>query len=57
MKTIAKLFAAAFVSVVMLTSQVFAAGSLYPLDGWDHSQEGHMSADFDETMDDMDKGQ
>lgn len=56
MKTIAKLFAAAFVSVVMLTSQAFAAGSLYPLDGWGHSQEGHMSADF-ETMDDMDKGQ
>lgn len=53
MKTIAKLFAAAFVSVVMLTSQAFAgSGQLYPLDPWNSSVEGHMSAE-EERFDDM----
>jgi len=55
MKTIAKLFAAAFVSVVMLTSQAFAgSGQLYPLDPWTSSVEGHMSAE-EERFDDMGK--
>lgn len=54
MKTITQIFATAFVALVLMTSQAFAGtGSLHPLDAWNHSVEGHMSA---EEMDDMERG-
>lgn len=45
MKTASKLVSSAFVAALLASaSAVAATGSLYPLDGWEHPTEGHMSA-------------
>lgn len=45
MKTVMKLASATFLGAALLSSQAMAAsGTLYGLDAWEHSQEGHMSA-------------
>lgn len=55
MKTLTQMVSAAFLGLVLLTSQAFAAGgSLYPLDPWNHTTEGHMSSE-QHMEDEMDR--
>lgn len=44
MKSLAKVFGIVLVGSALMTSQAFAAGKLHPLDAWETSSEGHMSA-------------
>jgi hypothetical protein len=44
MKSIAKVFGIVLVGSALMTSQAFAAGKLHPLDAWETSSEGHLSA-------------